>query len=115
MSRQKVAVVETVEKTFVVGGRVRKLCVKWGEERGHVIASLTKRGKISRVSCPKCGTAGSFKSGAATGTRRKLDTGAPYDQTRAYRPGPSPPHRPTHDAPDLRARRGNGVNRAAEN
>jgi ribosomal protein S27AE len=89
MSRQKVAVVETVEKTFVVGDRVEKLCVKCGEERGHVIASLTKRGKISRVSCPKCGTVGSFKSGAATGTRRKLDPGAPYDQTRAYRIRPS--------------------------
>ena len=37
------------------------------EERGHVIASLTKRGKISRVSCPKCGTLGTFKTGAASG------------------------------------------------
>lgn len=89
MDKQKVKAAEEVgeKPTFVVGDRVEKLCVKCGEERGHVIASLTKRGKISRVSCPKCGTVGTFKTGAATGTRRKLDPGAPYDQTRAYRAG----------------------------
>ena len=88
MEKQKVTVGETEEKPlFVVGERVEKFCVKCGEERGHVIASLNKRGKISRVSCPKCGTLGTFKSGVSTGTRRKLDAGAPYDQTRAYRAG----------------------------
>ena len=97
MTKQKVAVAaaaaEAVEKpAFVIGDRVEKLCIKCGEERGHVIASLTKRGKISRVSCPKCGTVGSFKSGAASGTRRKLDPGAPYDQTRAYRTGQTMMH-----------------------
>ena len=93
MNKQKVTVEETAEKpAFVVGDRVEKLCVKCGEERGHVIASLTKRGKISRVTCPKCGTVGSFKSGAATGTRRKVDPGAPYDQTRAYRTGQNMMH-----------------------
>ena len=76
MNKQKVAVEEPAEKpAFVVGDRVEKLCVKCGEERGHVIASLTKRGKISRVTCPKCGTLGTFKTGAATGTRRKVDPG----------------------------------------
>lgn len=93
MNKQKVTVEEIAEKpAFVVGDRVEKLCVKCGEERGHVIASLTKRGKISRVTCPKCGTVGSFKTGAATGTRRKLDPGAPYDQTRAYRTGQTMMH-----------------------
>ena len=93
MNQQQVTIDETPEKpAFVVGDRVEKLCVKCGEERGHVIASLTKRGKISRVTCPKCGTVGSFKSGAATGTRRKVDPGAPYDQTRAYRTGQTMMH-----------------------
>jgi hypothetical protein len=79
---------EGAEKpAFVVGERVEKFCIKCQEERGHVIASLTKRGKISRVSCPKCGTLGTFKTGAASGNKRKLDPGAPYDQTRAYRAG----------------------------
>lgn len=73
--------------TFVIGNRVEKLCLKCGEERGHVIASLSKRGKISRVSCPKCGTLGTFKTGVRTGEKRKLEPGAPYDQTRAYRTG----------------------------
>ena len=75
------------QPAFVVGERVEKFCIKCKEERGHVIASLTKRGKISRVTCPKCGTVGTFKTGAASGTKRKLDPGAPYDQTRAYRAG----------------------------
>ena len=98
MTKQKGAVAAAVaadaaeKPAFVVGDRVEKLCVKCGEERGHVIASLTKRGKISRVTCPKCGTIGSFKSGAASGTRRKLDPGAPYDQTRAYRTGQTMMH-----------------------
>ncbi len=88
MKKSEVIVAETAEKiSFVVGERVEKFCLKCGEERGHVIASLNKRGKISRVSCPKCGTLGTFKSGASTGARRKIDGGAPYDQTRAYRTG----------------------------
>ena len=88
VNKQKVTVDETVEKpAFVVGDRVEKLCVKCGEERGHVIASLTKRGKISRVTCPKCGTVGSFKSGAATGTRRKLDPVRPTTKRELIAPG----------------------------
>jgi len=52
--KQAAAVEENAEKpAFVVGERVEKFCIKCQEERGHVIASLTKRGKISRVSCPK--------------------------------------------------------------
>jgi len=91
--KQAVAVEENAEKpAFVVGERVEKFCVKCQEERGHVIASLTKRGKISRVSCPKCGTLGTFKTGAASGNKRKLDPGAPYDQTRAYRAGQTMVH-----------------------
>ena len=88
VAKQTSTVEENMEKpAFVVGERVEKFCIKCQEERGHVIASLTKRGKISRVSCPKCGTLGTFKTGAASGTKRKLDPGAPYDQTRAYRAG----------------------------
>ena len=76
--QQASTVDENAEKpAFVVGERVEKFCIKCQEERGHVIASLTKRGKISRVSCPKCGTLGTFKTGAASGNKRKLDPGAP--------------------------------------
>ena len=38
---------------FSVGERVEKLCVVCNEVRGHVVVSITKRGQISRVSCPK--------------------------------------------------------------
>ena len=93
MEKQTPTVAEELEKpAFVVGERVEKFCIKCKEERGHVIASLTKRGKISRVTCPKCGTLGTFKTGAASGAKRKLDPGAPYDQTRAYRAGQTMVH-----------------------
>ena len=76
-----------LEKTFAVGQRVEKFCVKCGEERGHVVASLNKRGKISRVRCPKCETLGTFKSTTVTGTGHQTKPGAPYDRTRSYRTG----------------------------
>jgi hypothetical protein len=45
--------VEKVEKqTYAIGDRVEKLCAICQEERGHVVASITKRGLISRVTCP---------------------------------------------------------------
>ena len=73
---------------YKVGDRVEKLCVTCGEERGHVVASVTKRGLISRVSCPKCGKLSSFKSGTKlTGNRSSATPGAPYEQTRTYRTG----------------------------
>lgn len=91
MLKETVLVAAVSDKIFVVGDRVEKLCVKCGEERGHVIASLNKRGKISRVSCPKCGTLSTFKTGSAT-ARRKLDPGSPYDRTRVYRTGQTMMH-----------------------
>jgi len=83
-----------VEKQIhTVGERVEKFCAVCQEERGHVVASVTKRGQISRVSCPKCGTRSSFKSSASAttqGTRAK--TGAPYDPRLTYRTGQSMLH-----------------------
>jgi transcription elongation factor Elf1 len=83
---------EVSERVFVIGDRVEKYCLTCGEERGHVISSLTKRGKIGRVTCPKCGTRGPFKSDAATGQRRQQTTGAPYDRSKSYRTGQSMVH-----------------------
>ncbi|MBC7928959.1 MAG: hypothetical protein H7Z38_00135 [Rubrivivax sp.] len=74
--------------TFAVGDRVEKLCAVCGVERGHVVASVTKRGQVSRVSCPACGTRSSFKSGVkTTGARASSQAGAPYDRARTYRVG----------------------------
>jgi hypothetical protein len=80
-----------VEKpTYAVGARVDKFCAKCQEERGHIVATITKRGQISRVSCPKCGVRSSFKP--ATGPRSasasaSAKASAPYDRTRTYRTG----------------------------
>lgn len=76
------------KQTYAVGDRVEKLCVACGEERGHVVASVTKKGAVSRVDCPKCGTRSTFKLNvAATGRRSGAQAGAPYDRTRTYRTG----------------------------
>jgi len=78
---------------YTVGDRVEKLCVVCGEERGHVVALLNKRGQISRVSCPQCGTRSTFKSGRSlTGESSLPQDSAPYDWTRTYRKGQTMMH-----------------------
>lgn len=78
---------------YSVGDRVEKLCTVCDEVRGHVVASVTKRGHISRVSCPQCNTRSTFKSGTgASTTRSSAKTGAPYDWTRTYRIGQTMMH-----------------------
>ena len=84
---ENVANAEKIEKrTFEVGERVEKLCTKCEVERGHVVASITKRGQVSRVTCPICQTRSTFKSGVKTSTRAS-QAGAPYDPSRQYRAG----------------------------
>lgn len=76
------------QRTHTVGERVEKFCAACQEERGHVVASLTRRGQISRVSCPKCGTRSGYKSGASTTPQSaRAKTGAPYDPHLTYRTG----------------------------
>ena len=75
------------KNAYAVGDRVDKLCVVCEAERGHVVASVTKRGSVSRVTCPACGTRSSFKSSSETKTRAATQTSAPYDPTRMYRTG----------------------------
>ena len=81
------------KETFAVGQRVDKLCAVCEIERGHVVASITKRGQVSRVSCPVCGTRSAFKSGVkTTGGRAAAQAGAPYDPKRLYRTGQTMMH-----------------------
>ncbi|MBC7910779.1 MAG: hypothetical protein H7Y30_09790 [Pyrinomonadaceae bacterium] len=81
------------QQEYKVGDRVEKLCAVCNEERGHVVATITKRGQVSRVDCPKCGTRSSFKSKTRlSGTRATEQTAAPYDRTRTYRPGQTMMH-----------------------
>src|SRR5260221_737924 len=93
-----------VEKpTYAVGDRVDKFCAKCQEERGHIVATITKRGQISRVSCPKCGVRSSFKPAAgprSAGASAKAS--APYDRTRTYRTGQHLTH-PTYGPGEVTA------------
>jgi hypothetical protein len=75
-----------------VGERADKLCAVCNEERGHVVMSVNKAGRISRLSCPKCGTLSTFKQNARTAQRPSAQPGAPYDQTRTYRAGQAMTH-----------------------
>jgi hypothetical protein len=74
------------------GERVEKFCAVCGEERGHVVASVTKAGRITRVSCPKCGTRSTFKATVGMSARATAKSGAPYDRTHTYRTGQSLTH-----------------------
>jgi ribosomal protein S27AE len=74
------------------GERVEKFCAVCGEDRGHVVASVTKAGRITRVSCPKCGTRSTFKAGVGMAARPTAKSGAPYDRTHTYRTGQSLTH-----------------------
>jgi DNA-directed RNA polymerase subunit RPC12/RpoP len=76
------------KQTYAVGDRVEKLCAVCGEERGHVVATTTKLGQISRVDCPKCSTRSLFKrSTKLTGGRASAKVCAPYDRTHKYAKG----------------------------
>lgn len=91
------------KQTFTVGERVVKLCAVCKEERGHVVASVTKRGQISRVDCPKCGTRSTFKSAAGLNTENaSANSGTPYDCTQTYRKGQTITH-PTYGVGEVTA------------
>jgi hypothetical protein len=77
------------KQTHAVGERVDKLCAICSENRGHIVAAVTKWGRISRVSCPKCGTRSSFKKdpSAVAQAGASATSGVPYDQTQTYRTG----------------------------
>jgi|SRR5437773_4225516 len=73
------------KRTLKVGDRVEQMCLKCNEERGHVVASISKTGKVTRVGCPICGSRVPYHAG---GVRRVSEkAGAPYDRTRTYRRG----------------------------
>jgi len=82
-----------VEQQYAIGDRVEKLCAPCSEIRGHIVVSLTKRGQISRVSCPQCGLKSTYKKGATViGERASGKDSAPYDWTRKYRKGQTMNH-----------------------
>jgi len=78
-----------MEKLYAVGERVEKHCSVCNEQLGHIVKSVTKQGKVSRVNCSRCGQLGTFK--AAT-ILTKSDSsaakpGMPYEPSKTYRTG----------------------------
>ncbi len=80
------------QQVFTVGERIDKFCAVCAEERGHIVASVTKRGQIARVSCPKCSTVSTFKLASRTLPQPAMKTPSPYDKTLTYRAGQSIMH-----------------------
>jgi len=78
------------EKKLVIGDRVEQMCLTCGEERGHIVASISKAGKITRVSCPICNSRVPYKGGTTRTASAK--GGAPYDRARTYRRGQTMMH-----------------------
>jgi len=76
-------------KKHTVGERVEKICPDCDEQLGHVVKTITKLGKISRVICSKCGLVGTFKTAKNATKLKKLKgkTGPPYDRTETYKKG----------------------------
>ena len=73
------------KRVFKTGDRIEQLCNTCGEERGHIVASVSKQGKITRVSCPMCASHVPYKEG--TTRRASSRVGIPYDQAHTYRRG----------------------------
>jgi hypothetical protein len=73
-------------RLYKVGQRVDKWCVVCSEERGHVVALVSAKGRATRVTCPICGTRGTFKNGAISPAKSASSKEArPYDSTHTYR------------------------------
>ena len=90
------------QQGHAVGERTEKLCAVCNVERGHIVASINKRGQINRVDCPKCGTRSAFKRSATTVAPRAVQPGSPYDMTHTYRAGQIMAH-PTYGEGEVTA------------
>ena len=73
------------KQIFKVGDRIDQMCVTCNEVRGHIATSVSKTGKITRVTCPICDSRVAYKAGS---TRKGAsNVSAPYDPMRTYRKG----------------------------
>lgn len=74
-----------VKTVFKTQDRVDQMCVKCNEERGHIVTSVNKAGRITRVRCPMCNSSVAYRAGTPSRVSGKLS--APYDRGRTYRKG----------------------------
>jgi DNA-directed RNA polymerase subunit RPC12/RpoP len=70
---------------FAIGDRIDQMCVTCGKERGHTVAMISKKGRITRVSCPMCHSRVPYKSGTNLG--KSVKVASPYDRALTYRRG----------------------------
>ncbi len=75
---------------FKLGDRVDQMCVTCNKERGHIVVSLNKTGRITRVTCPMCQSRVMYRAGTIRRASTKLP--APYDRTLTYRKGQTLTH-----------------------
>ncbi len=77
------------DTTYSVGDRVEKVCPDCDKQLGHIVKSVTKLGRISRVICSECGKVGTFKASSAKLKPDKSNqkTGDPYDSSKTYKAG----------------------------
>jgi predicted RNA-binding Zn-ribbon protein involved in translation (DUF1610 family) len=73
-----------------LGDRIDQMCLTCKEERGHIVVSLSKTGRVTRVSCPMCESRVAYRSG--TSRRASNSPAAPYDRLRTYRKGQTLTH-----------------------
>lgn len=74
-----------VKAVFKIGDRIDQMCKTCNEERGHIVISLSKTGRITRVGCPMCASSVTYRAGTTRRASNKV--GAPYDRGRTYRKG----------------------------
>ena len=79
-----------MKTVFKAGDRVDQMCANCQKERGHIVISVTKTGRITRVGCPMCKSSVTFRAG--TTSRASAQPGAPYDRARTYRKGQTLTH-----------------------
>ena len=79
--------------TFVLGDRIEHTCATCGEDGGHIVSALGKKGQITRITCPMCNSSVPYKLNmSAPRERAASKQGNPYDQGRIYRKGETLTH-----------------------
>lgn len=69
-----------------IGDQVEKLCPDCKIQLNHFIKNITKAGKISRVSCARCGLIGTYKEPERLKVFKDV-ADAQYEQSRTFKCG----------------------------
>ncbi len=80
------------KKKFAVDDKVEVFCSSCDTEQNHSVLTVTKQGRITKITCDACTTTSTFKSGVKTSTGMTGKAGSVYDRTRKYRKGQAMTH-----------------------